>query len=57
MFVWQEYDFARDFPVLFEFLDYWRREIEVALHSVRISHDVMIRPTEWRAVDGVISFE
>ncbi|RZI74714.1 MAG: protein usg [Pseudomonas sp.] len=55
LFVWQEYDLAPDFPVLFEFLDHWRREIEAALHSVRIVHDRLIRPTEWRAVDGVIS--
>lgn len=54
LFVWQEYDLAPDFPVLFEFLDRWRREIEGALHSVCISHEGMIRPTEWRAVDGVI---
>ena len=57
LFVWQEYDLAPDFPVLFDFLDHWRREIEAALHSVRISHDGMIRPTEWRAVDGVIDIQ
>jgi len=39
-FAWQEYDAAPDFPVLFDFLDHWRREIEAALHSVRISHKV-----------------
>lgn len=48
LFVWQEYDLAPDFPVLFEFLDHWRREIEAALHSVRIAHDKLVRPTEWR---------
>ncbi|AMK24663.1 usg protein [Sphingobium sp. SJ10-10] len=57
LFVWQEYDLAPDFPVLFAFLEHWRREIEAALHSVRISHDGMIRPTEWRAVDGVIDIQ
>ncbi|WP_176593088.1 MULTISPECIES: usg protein [Sphingobium] len=57
LFVWQEYDLAPDFPVLFEFLDHWRREIEAALHSVRIVHDWLIRPTEWRAVNGVISIQ
>ncbi|MCP3733231.1 usg protein [Sphingomonas sp. MG17] len=55
LFVWQEYDLAPDFPVLLNFLDYWRREIEAALHSVRIAHERLIRPAEWRAVDGVIS--
>ncbi|WP_176597041.1 MULTISPECIES: usg protein [Sphingobium] len=57
LFVWQEYDLAPDFPALFAFLEHWRREIEAALHSVRISHDGMIRPTEWRAVDGVIDIQ
>jgi len=57
LFVWQEFDLAPDFPMLFGFLDYWRREIEAALHSVRIAHDQLIRPTEWRAVDGVIRLQ
>jgi uncharacterized protein Usg len=57
LFVWQECDLAPDFPMLFEFLDHWRREIEAALHSVRIWHEGMIRPTEWRAVDGVIDIQ
>ena len=57
LFVWQEYDLAPDFPALFEFLDLWRREIEAALHSVRIVHDHLIGPTERRAVDGIISIQ
>jgi uncharacterized protein Usg len=42
---------------LFDFLGYWDREIRATLHSVRIAHDRLIRPTEWRAVDGVISIQ
>lgn len=53
-FVWQEYDLAPDFPVLLDFLDYWQREFEDALHSVRIAYDQLIRPTEWRAVNREI---
>ena len=55
-FVWQDYDLAPDFPELFGFLGHWRREIEAALHSVRIAHEKLIRPAEWRAVDDIISF-
>lgn len=33
LFVWQEYDLARDFPSLKDFLGYWERELEGALHS------------------------
>lgn len=57
LFVWQEYDLAPDFPVLFDFLDHWQREIKAALHSVRIAHDKLIGPREWRAVDGVIPLQ
>jgi len=53
----RKHDLAPDFPVLFEFLDHWHREIDAALHSVRIAHDQLIRPSEWRAVNGVISIE
>jgi uncharacterized protein Usg len=55
MFLWQHYDLAPQFPVLHQFLDHWRREIEAALHSVRVAHAHLISPAEWRAVDGVIS--
>ncbi|MCW6530299.1 usg protein [Sphingomonas sp. MMSM20] len=57
LFVWQEYDLAPDFPVLFDFLDHWQREIKAALHSVRIAHDKLIGPREWRAVDGIIPLQ
>ena len=55
MFVMQQYDIAPAFPRLDRFLDYWRREIEAALHSVRVAHNHLIGPTVWRAVDGVIT--
>lgn len=55
LFAFQQYDVAPKFPVLRDFLDYWRREIEGPLHSVRIAHKHLIGPQEWRAVDGVIS--
>src|SRR3546814_1252764 len=38
LYVWQEYDLAPDFPVLFDFLDHWRRELEAALHSRSEEH-------------------
>lgn len=55
LFVLQQYDVAPRFPMLHEFLDHWRREIEATLHSIRIAHNHLIGPTEWRAVDGIIS--
>ena len=55
LFAFQQYDIAPRFPELKNFLDYWRREIEGALHSVRVAHQHLIGPSEWRAVDGIIS--
>ncbi|QDZ02595.1 protein usg [Nitratireductor mangrovi] len=54
LFVWQEYDLAPHFPELKGFLGYWERELEGALHSVRIAHRRLIEPAEWQAVDGII---
>lgn len=53
LFIWQEYDVAPTFPVLHRFLEYWRRELDGPLHSVRVAHRKLIRPAEWRAVDGI----
>lgn len=55
MFAFQQYDIAPRFPRLERFLDHWRREIEAALHSIRIAHRHLIGPQEFRAVDGVIT--
>jgi uncharacterized protein Usg len=54
LYVWQEYDLAPGFPELTAFLDHWRRELEGVLHSVRVAHSRLIRPAEWKAVNGVI---
>jgi len=55
LYVWQDFDLAPEFPELKGFLDYWDRELEGALHSVRVAHHRLIKPSEWRAVDGVIA--
>ena len=54
LFVWQEYDLAPLFPGLQAFLEYWQRELEGALHSVRIAHSQLVNPSEWQAVDGIL---
>ena len=55
LFVWQLYDTAPTFPAVHQFLDHWRREVEAAIHSVRVAHRQLIGPNEWRAVDGIIT--
>lgn len=53
-YIWQDYDLAPKFPVLFGFLDFWERELDGPLHSVRYTHKKLISPSEWRAFDGEI---
>jgi uncharacterized protein Usg len=47
-FIWQELDIAPAFPVLRRFLDFWTREIEGRLHSVRLASVGLISAGEWR---------
>lgn len=54
-FVWQEYDIAPRFPTLQQFLDFWSRNLDGMLHSVRVAHRGLISPAEWQAVEGVFS--
>lgn len=50
-YVWQDWDQAPDFPVLEQFLEFWRKEIEGPLHSVNVMCRRMIAPGEWRAIN------
>ncbi len=54
-FIWQEYDLAPDFPVLHKFLAFWTRELDGPLHSETVAHSRLIKPTEYRAVDGILT--
>jgi uncharacterized protein Usg len=55
-FVWQDYDLAPDHPRLFAFIEFWQREIEGPLHSVRFVHRKMIGPGSWRNVTGEFTY-
>lgn len=54
-YIWQEYDLAPRFPTLRKFLDFWSRELEGPLHSVTVAHSVLIKPAEFRTVNGVMT--
>lgn len=45
-YLWQEYDLNPHFPKLHEFLDFWTREIDGKLHSVRVGSRALITPGE-----------
>ena len=49
-FIWQEYDLAPDYPKLFEFIEFWQREVDGPLHSVRFAHRREISAGHWRNV-------
>jgi uncharacterized protein Usg len=42
-FIWQDLDIAPRYPVLHKFLDFWKREIEGSLHSVRVASASLIK--------------
>jgi uncharacterized protein Usg len=54
-YIWQEYDLAPKFPVLTDFLEFWKRELEGPLHSITVAHARLIKPAEFKAVDGVFT--
>lgn len=51
-FLWQTFDKAPVFPELRQFLEFWQRDIEGKLHSVKIAHRGLIGPGDWRLLDA-----
>ena len=45
-YIWQDYDIAPNFPVLNRFLDFWTRELEGPLHSVKVAGKRVISAAE-----------
>ena len=50
-FLWQHLDLAPRFPELHKFLDFWTRNIEGKLHSVRVAHARLVTPGRFRHCD------
>ncbi len=42
-YIWQAFDVAPAYPELKKFLDFWRRELDGKLHSVRVASDPLAR--------------
>ncbi len=51
-FIWQELDAVPHFPGLRRFLDYWHRNLDGRLHSVKVAAANLIKPAEFRFADG-----
>jgi uncharacterized protein Usg len=47
-YIWQELDIAPRFPVLRKFLDFWHRELDGKVHSVRVASACLIKPPSYR---------
>ena len=47
-FIWQEYDLAPRFPELRKFLDFWERNLDGKLHSVKVASLELVTPGELR---------
>jgi uncharacterized protein Usg len=50
-FVWQTLDLAPDYPRIHRFLNYWRREIDAVIHSVRLASGETLAPAKLHTVD------
>jgi uncharacterized protein Usg len=51
-FIWQKVDRAPTFPELHGFLEFWRKDIEGKLHSVRVGSAALWRPAEFTFAEG-----
>jgi len=49
-FIWQYMDLAPDYPELHKFLDFWRKNLDGALHSVRVMSKDIVGPARVGAI-------
>jgi uncharacterized protein Usg len=55
-YIWQDYDIHPKFPKLSAFLDYWARNLEGALCTIRVAHASLIKPRELKLIGTEIKF-
>ena len=56
-YIWQELDIAPAYPILHRFLEFWHREIEGRLHSVRVGSLTLIQPPSLRTLATVFTLQ
>ena len=54
-FIWQYFDLAPDYPELNKFLDFWEKNIDGPLHSVRVMSSDLVSPGKQRTVSNSFS--
>jgi uncharacterized protein Usg len=53
-YIWQDLDIAPRYPVLHKFLDFWKREIDGSLHSVRVASASLVKPATIGHADALL---
>lgn len=53
-FIWQTLDLAPRYPRIHQFLDFWRRDIEAVIHSVRLATGETLAPAPIRRADALL---
>ena len=53
-YVWQALDLAPRYPALHKFLDFWERELDGKLHSVRVASSEVLRAPRIRAASALL---
>ena len=51
-FLWQDMDLAPRFPILHKFLQFWERSLDGKLYMVKVAHQALIKPSEYRYAAG-----
>lgn len=51
-YIWQDYDIAPSYPVLTRFLDFWTRELEGPIHSVRLAGRKLVSAADLKTVSA-----
>jgi uncharacterized protein Usg len=51
-FVWQTLDLAPDYPRIVKFLDFWKREIDAVIHTIRIAGAEHVTPAKIQVADA-----
>ena len=54
-FIWQYFDLAPDYPELNKFLDYWEKNIDGPVHTVRVMSSDLVSPGKLRTVSNSFS--
>lgn len=53
-FMWQTLDLAPQYPRIHRFLDFWRREIDAVIHSVRLATGEQLAPARVQTIDALL---